>query len=606
MEPVSTVRDGFFGRLRRRGMSRSVKRTEDFRRIEAIPRRTTYEDYSALLTEWLKTPAGTWSLRREQAWALSELADKRGLFAILEPGAGKTLITALAPVVVEAKRPLLLVPANLRSKTLDLDLPTLREHWQLPEHIRVLSYEELSRVKAADILDRGQFDLVIADECHRLRHKSAGVTRRVLRYFEERPATMFVGLSGSITKRSLRDYAHLLQLALRAGSPLPHRWSDLEDWADCIDENVPDDVRPDPGALKVFCEAGDTVRQGYRRRLIYTAGIVTTQAPTVDAALNVFQAQVTVPDSVRQAFLLLRSSWEVGDEDRGKETISTALEFNRHAKELALGFFYRWRWPVVDQATRSVQGHLPKCKPDCVTDHVWVNARRAWRQFVRRTIKASGTLAVGGRHYDTELQVARGCLAGALTCDEYDSWRAVRKRTTPQTEAVWVSDYAIDFALEWLASNEKGIVWCEHQAVLERLRERGATCYGAGQNDIVHAKESCVASIAAHGTGKNLQAFHRNLFLSFPMSGASAEQVISRTHRSGQSEDEVECEVLLPCLESWRSFEQARRDAAYIEATTGQRQKLCMATVVVTPESEVARLALAQDPLWTKELLIER
>ena len=68
--------------------------------------------------------------------------------------------------------------------------------------------------------------------------------------------------------------------------------------------------------------------------------------------------------------------------------------------------------------------------------------------------------------------------------------------------------------------------------------------YGAG--DVAAAgilqengKRTVVASIKAHGTGRNLQAFCRNLVANPPSDGATWEQLLGRTHRQGQEADEV-------------------------------------------------------------------
>jgi hypothetical protein len=49
-------------------------------------------------------------------------------------------------------------------------------------------------------------------------------------------------------------------------------WHELKDWSGALD------VKPDqivlPGKLMMFCRGGETARQGYRRRLVETAGVV--------------------------------------------------------------------------------------------------------------------------------------------------------------------------------------------------------------------------------------------------------------------------------------------------------------------------------------------
>lgn len=589
--------------MRTSGIPRIVRRTDDFRRIEALPRRSAYPDYSAMLTEWLRMPSGTMALRKEQAWALTELVEVGGLLGSLGVGSGKTLISLLAPVVLDSERPVLIVPAATRDeKTLKVDIPKLADHWKLhprflrayadPKNYRktcILSYEELSREGQADIFQKIVPDLIILDECHRVKNKKSAVWKRLNRWFLEHPETKLVALSGTITARSLRDYAHIAALALKDASPLPHRWMDLEDWADALDEGIDDDARPLSGALEFFCQNGETYRQGFRRRLVETPGYVSTADPDVSASLVVRERAVVVPDVIREAFATMRSSWETP----GGETIMTALEFSAHLSELINGFYYRWKWPNDE------------------VDYEWLSARKEWRKYVRDTIKASGTGKVNNEHYDTEQQVASAVTLGKLVCpnDEYQHWRSIRKRSNPETEAVWLSEYMVDMAADWVrqphAPHEAGIVWTAQKALLEKLRERvkpdGFRAYGSGEQDIVFETKSCVASIDAHGEGKNLQEHHaRMLYLTVPASPKTWEQSLGRCHRQGVVADEVTVEVVLACMESYVNFQRACSGAEYIEQTTGQKQRLNYVPILIPSEQEIISRGKQEppDPLW--------
>lgn len=79
---------------------------------------------------------------------------------------------------------------------------------------------------------------------------------------------------------------------------------------------------------------------------------------------------------------------------------------------------------------------------------------------------------------------------------------------------------------------------------------------------------------------------------------------LGRIHRFGQQADEVEVEMYLHCLELWQAFDQACKDAAYIEQTKREKQLLLLADISVTDAATVAargRKALA-DPLWCEDL----
>ena len=87
-----------------------------------------------------------------------------------------------------------------------------------------------------------------------------------------------------------------------------------------------------------------------------------------------------------------------------------------------------------------------------------------------------------------------------------------------------------------------------------------------------------IASVAAHGEGKNLQHHHsNNLIVASPSSGKKWEQLLARTHRHGQKAEEVNAEINLHAEELAASMRKAFGDAKYLEHTLGNRQKLLYA-----------------------------
>ena len=230
----------------------AVEETPEWQRIKNLPRRIWTDEAAAALavemTRELKTPRGTMSLRPVQAVALYEAMQCGGLFAPIRVGGGKSLITLIMPLVLEAKRPILLLPAALIEKTWH-ERKTLELHWRLPTNLMLLSYEMLGRVNAAERFGYIEPDLIIADECHRLKGKRAGCTRRTVRYMKEHPETKFVALSGTVMKSSLKDFAHIIKWCLKDGAPMPHTEDEVTSWSDAVDEKVNPMARRSPGAL---------------------------------------------------------------------------------------------------------------------------------------------------------------------------------------------------------------------------------------------------------------------------------------------------------------------------------------------------------------------
>lgn len=570
----------------------SVVVTQDLIRIAKMRRRIWSDEDAAWLAEkmtaGLKKPNGTMKLRPVQAISLFEFAsaDIGGLFGPQTVGAGKTLVTLLAPTVRKATRPVLVVPAALVDKT-KRDLEFYEQHWHVPHFIRILSYEWLGRAQAVDDegnweLEKWMPDLVLLDEAHRVKNRNAAVTRRFVRFFRERKVACGT-FSGTMTKRSLHEFAHLLGWCLPADlMPVPTHWRDLDLWADALDEKKDrfGSKRADPGALEALCcdekdrraWAQDRVagaRRVFRRRLVETPGVVATQEAAIDCSLTIRAKKIELRSEIDAAFACIRR-WETPDGD----IIADGLERARHARELALGFYYRWE---------------PRPPQE------WLDARRSWRSFVREVLKHSRT-------FDSELQVRRWAGALAKTQAEggklderqqeavllLSNWLALRDTFKINTVPVWLDSSPCEIVTEWAKTN-KGIVWVEHVCVAQRLStEFGLTYYGErgfsarGQYIDQHdPNQSFVASIAANAEGRNLQKWSTALVTSPPPNGKTWEQMLGREHRPGQEADEVVVDMFVACAEHLDGFDQALRDARYVQDTTGAPQKLLMAAIDV-------------------------
>lgn len=582
-----------------------VPDSEELQRIVELPRRAAVPPpglegpITDLFSRYPKGHPARMELWPIQAWSLSEMARCRGLFGPIPVGSGKTLISYLAPVMLRATRPLLLIPAALRDKTRREFLELSAKFYGFPpESYRIESYQRLSTAPQRNLLNDYRPDLIVSDECQHLRNTKSAAYRRVRRYLEENPGVMFVGLSGTITKRSILDYYQLARWALKAGSPLPAHWTDAAPWAAALDEKPSQGRRVAPGALvRLATHPGEVrdlkgalpeertrvARTLYRRRFSETPGVVASRDTFTATALTVSELDPEVYplgdlDGMRDHWMRFRGDWELPD----GQALTDALEVSRHARELSLGFFYRW-------TTQPPEA--------------WREARRAWGRFVRETLKRSHTL-------DTELQVIRA-IEGKAFAHWADGaailadWRGIQPVFTPVTEPCWTSEHVLRACAEWVSRHPRGIVWVDAGAFGERLSSVARVpFYGAqgvdlrGQRIEDHPR-GCpmIASRAANGTGRNLQAWTDNLLTAPPYTGSQLEQVLGRTHRNGQTAETVSFELIVNCYEHSKTFWSSVRDCEYTEGTTGVPQKVSIATIDVPDLEDIQD---RKGPRWSK------
>ena len=569
-------------RLKKAHKVAGVKHSPEFQRVIELPQRE-YSDEEvaeivAQFTEVLKTPLGQMILRAAQAMALLEIGMYKGLLAPIRVGGGKTLISLLAAYVLGAVRPLIVLPANAIEPTRERQRD-LSKHWRIPYWLHYVSYESLGRLSHETFLEDLNPDCIIADEVHMAANPKAGVTRRLKRFIRGDKSTGLGGhdipviaLSGTLTKRSLKNYAHLADWALRGGSPMPRTWADVEQWADVIDERKGENpkeqkkVRYKSGALVWFSGGVDdqkAIREGYARHLLGTPGVIGTFDPGPTCSLEVHRVTVPTPRKIFDAYFKLRNDWESPD----GWPLTGGLEINRVARQLAMGFYYR---PVVRPPAE------------------WLNARRAWAQFVRHTLQYNR------QGLDTPAAVAMACIRGDLDDTIYRAWKAVEKSFKLVQEAVWLDGYMVQKAADWL-STEQGIVFCEHIEFAEILSEfTGVPYFGKDASNKEHGHlekwggKPAIASLQSCHKIWNLQAWNRGYVCGVPASGQWWEQLLGRFHRDGQEADLVQFDAAIQCLEhslavnperdeKGKPLGQANKDADYIEQTQVQVQKINLA-----------------------------
>lgn len=520
-----------------------------------------------------------------QTWVLHELATLGGVVGALAVGAGKTLLDILAVQVVRsAKVALLLVPPTLVAQLVQ-EWELLGEHWRVPSLVihgnrlpgsrirtgqpalHVFPYSLLSRPENTAWLEQLQPDLIIADEAHSIRHADTARGGRVLRHFAALPATAMAAWTGSITEDSITDYAHMMAMALKLGSPVPLDPEIAKEWATALDASE----NPAPaGALSRLCAPGEALDAAFHRRLTETPGVIATRGSSVAAEIVIRQREVTTPPHVEAMIAEVRSNWVRPD---GEELLQ-ATEVVRVCKELAAGFYHRWTFP--------------RGEPESVILE-WFDARKEWHRELR--VKLSSRRP----HLDSEAlcreaairyyraragQPVKGDLP-QWAANTWPRWAAIKDAVKPRSEAVRVDDFLARDAAEW-GNTHCGTIWYDNPVFgnwISRIGNLPIITGGKKARAAIKAldgRTSVVISRKAHGTGTNgLQYLFDEQLIAQPMpSGSAWEQLLGRQHRQGFTGERLTAYFYRHTEELARSLDKALMRAQYVRGHWATDQKL--------------------------------
>ena len=548
---------------RKTSLVRAVANSGELRRILAMKRRpadwkSARDDIETARRELKRiygNPDSPEQLRDVQVVSLLEIMENARGFLPVAAGAGKTYIFHLAPLVMQAARPVMLVTPDLKKKTFGKDIPRLREHWQVHPNLTVISYYDLQIAANRWILYKLMPDMLLLDEVQNLARRESARTKRMIEYMDEHPDTIVVAGSGTITDKSIKDYHHIARWTHGAHDMwLPSTYAEGEEWANALDEEVDPLARIAPGALRHFCADNESPREGYRRRMLETPGVITSLDERVPNALLLREIVIPVPDAVQTLLERVRNDWE----DPNGDPIMEAPKKAALARQIALGFWLRWDPP----APRD-----------------WLEARKYWAAYVRHV------LAHNRRGLDSELQVLnelhRKKERGETTHPAYDDWIAVRDTFKPRSVPQWVDPFAADAAAAWLRDHPRGICWVQNPAFGERVAAiAGCPYLGAGPDaaQIILDITGPIVASYTHAKGKDMQdRYDANLITSPRPSGRLLEQLLARTHRTGQRTDTVTADFFRFTPEQKDAIRRAKNRARYIEDTGGgiQRANFC-------------------------------
>ena len=432
-----------------------------------------------------------------------------------------------------------------------------------------------------------------------------------------------VALSGTITAKSLMDYHHLIRRCLGEGSPVPLSVQLATEWAAVIDSDAgasdaqTGPIRPLIGWAQTnfprepLAEGRAGFRRAFRLRLTSAPGVVSTGDNEIGTSLLVSnRPPFSVNSSSQEAEKLLpfaggallhkllsqvENEWVTPNGDE----LEHAIHAFKWLYELSSGFYNELVWPTPEQLSlrrritrEEATEQLERAKFHLVAEQHYHKKLRGWISDFS-TEGLDTPMLVGGGIAREDKRIL-GTREGREMAEAWRAAKACVFDDMPERDsrAIRVCSYKIDAMVRWaqeLPAGKGAIVWVYHQEMGEWAHEAlvaagvdALHCPAGAQYDRLLARpvengvsnKVVVASMSAHGTGKNLQCFQHTYFLQWPRSATMAEQTLGRNHRSGQEAEELEMVLNLSLRFDELVFAACAEDALYIHSTTGNRQKL--------------------------------
>ncbi len=503
--------------------------------------------------------------------------------------------------------------------------------------VYILPYSYLSVKDTEEMLEAIKPELIICDEAHNLANRGSARTKRLMNYVDKHKPEG-CALSGTITSKTIRDYFHLIKWCLAEYNPLPNGLQLANEWGSVIDAEATGTYgQADSGntrsaqspllplirwAQKVypnekFKEDTPSFRKAYKLRLNSAPGVVSSGDASIGTSLIMSNQPVENKEQAPGWKELSDLCKKVTDEwttPNGDE-IEHAIHCWKWLNELwGAGFYNELIWPTADiyAKRKKIGGYeaedtLKKAWEHHQAGQVYAKCLRTW--LGKNSFPGCDTPFLVGH----EISRNKAKNVGEEMYVKWADWKKLDFDGRPERDshAIRVCPFKINHAVAWAKETQSskelpgGIIWVHHQ-------EAGLWCYdelvragldalhcpaGDRFNELILAQQNknkiIVASMVAHGTGKNLQHFSNNYFLQWPRQDTQAEQTLGRTHRNGQKADELTVVTNFSTEFDHLNFAACLNDALYIHQTTGNRQKLIYA--VYNPLPKIFPSAVLQE-----------
>ena len=638
--------------------------SQEINRIVALPIIGYPTEEEIDLVSKYYCPGGGLDLYPEQVNAMMQYYEYNGLIAPIPVGCGKTLISVLiandAYSYFGKRRILLMNPPNLIDQLRDTELPYYRRHisinvpfYYLTGKVAakrmllakskragcyVVSYSILSSQQGAELLDAVEPDLIIGDEIHNIASANPSARGRRFKAAVKKFNPQLVGLSGTFTTKSPRDYHFIVTHALQENSPMPRPTSLAEEWAKIIDssasglddlpnnsalaagpisplpewakKNYPNEMTQDDPPKPKFPNNLVGFRASYKRRFITCPGVSASDGKALGVSLRItnidsikkheYSSELLKEESngweeLQQHVDRLNTEWVAPNGDE------IDLKMHLWAWKYALegfGFYNDLYWPHPEKVAvrkgiscMEAQDILERSIYHHTLQQEYFRVLRRW--ITRRAKKGlDTTFLIGSDMYHHGAKHVGQELFSAWSKMKEADFEGIIKR---DKRVVRVCDFRVNKVVEWAKKlhenrpNKSAIVWYSNIGVAEWLKEKFEEAElpmvycpadkpgKARLEDRTQGDKFAIASLQAYHQGLNLQYHHdMEFFAQWPRIAKWAEQGIGRAHRNEQPSAEVRIFQDIDSEFDRVLLAACLNDAAYTHQTL-QRQKLMYA-----------------------------
>lgn len=600
-----------------------VNRPSEWERILALPLDTGLsEEEVAEVSRWTVKPEAYqegFRLLLSQAWAWVALNEYNGFCGKVDVGWGKTIMTLLAAAHYwknKHRKTMLIMPPNVWEQLNLRDIPAAQQTIHLfgTPFIRLAGLSRLQRQELVQSNAAGCYLMpysllsttdgysslmniaptaIILDEAHYVVPKKSARTRRLFDYIR-RQKPYVCALSGTLTQKGLMDFHHILVCCLGARAPIPLLPSDAMDWAQIVDSGaeptgrglsymVPllswaQKVEPESFANESnLMAAHRKIRLAFQLRLRTAPGMISVgDKESIGTSLTMCNKPSKLTEGFEEIERLMKKVSEEYETPNG-DPIDHAIHTYAWMRQLSAGFWYKLHWPSEDVCAPDI---LERSRIYHDLEIKFLRGLRSWLQHEARPHLDTPLLVRSSMDRKQGAEVGEGL---------YTLWKSLKNadfdgRIERISVPVRVCDYKLRDAMTFANEFSHGIIWYEHRelgAWMSELLTEAAIphvhCKAGkqGNQDILNSRgKLVVASVKAHSEGKNLQ-FHTNQFcLQFPREAKTAEQLLGRTLRYGQTADYLDVHTCLTTEHDYMAFAAMLIDSLYVVLTTGSRRKV--------------------------------